>query len=62
MDTTELWNKLEADRLTDIEWLTEYEGKNSYEEFRDAVMKRLRDGDSLETAQKVFEEEFDKRG
>ena len=60
MDTTELWDKLEENRLTDIEWLVEYEGKNGYEEFKDRVMKRLKDGDSFETAQKIFEEEFHK--
>ena len=58
MDTTELWNKLTANHGGDIDWLVEYEGKNGYEEFKDRVMKRLKDGDSYETAEKIFDEEF----
>ena len=60
METTAIWDKLENDNRTDIDWVTEHEGLNGFEMLKDRVLQRLRDDTTNEDAQTIFKEEFDK--
>ena len=59
MNVDELWDKLELEKNSDIDWAAEFAGTNGADELRKRVTRRLNDGDSYETAERVFAEELD---
>ena len=58
MNALELWDKLEEDRIQDLMELVDSDGHNGLDNFTRRVRNRLKDGDSYETAEKIFEEEL----
>ena len=59
MGRAELWDKLELDKSSDIDWVAEYNGLNGLEMMRKRVLERLKDDDTYETASKIFAEELE---